>query len=162
MLLVLETYLRHLSTITYCNFSTASTNSNDLIFFSVPGNANSHSNSYSQPNLLNRFTSGVPSILGSTKTKSIDESIVSGTSNFFNSINISNTVMGNHVNQGGGVVPGGMQHNQHTNQQQHRRLPATPNKPSTLFSQISTSTGFKSISNQINSQITKPSTLAFR
>merc|ERR1719150_2637800 len=126
----------------------------------VPGNANSHSNSYSQPNLLNRFTSGVPSILGSTKTKSIDESIVSGTSNFFSSI--SNTVMGNHVNQGGGVVPGGMQHNQHTNQQQHRRLPATPNKPSTLFSQISTSTGFKSISNQINSQITKPSTLAFR
>ena len=158
---MLETYLRHLSTITYCNFSTASTNFNDLIFFSVPGNANSHSNSYSQPNLLNRFNP-LSSILGSTKTKSIDESIVSGTSNFFNSINISNTVMGNHVNQGGGVVPGGMQHNQHTNQQQHRRLPATPNKPSTLFSQISTSTGFKSISNQINSQITKPSTLAFR
>ena len=141
--------------------SISPTNSNALIFSSVPGNANSHSNSYSQPNLLNRFNP-LSSILGSTKTKSIDESIVSGTSNFFNSINISNTVMGNHVNQGGGVVPGGMQHNQHTNQQQHRRLPATPNKPSTLFSQISTSTGFKSISNQINSQITKPSTLAFR
>ena len=126
----------------------------------MANNAQNQSNSISQPNLLNRFTSGLPSLLGS-KTKSIDETIVHGTSNFLNSMNLPNNLMGNHVSHGGGA-----QHNMpnpHANQQPgaHRRLPATPNKPSTLFSQTA-STAFKSISNQLNSQVTKPSTLAFR
>ena len=139
-----------------------------MVYFktcSVPGGAN-QANSFSQPNLLNRFTSGLPSILGSTKTRSIDETITQGTNNFFNSINLPNNVMmGNHVNQGG--PPNHNMPNSHLNHQQqgqHRRLPATPNKPSTLFSQA-TSTAFKSISNQINGSnqmVTKPSTLSFR
>ena len=135
------------------------------LIFSVPGGAN-QANSFSQPNLLNRFTSGFPSILGLTKTRSIDETITQGTNNFFNSINLPNNVMmGNHVNQGG--PPNHNMPNSHLNHQQqgqHRRLPATPNKPSTLFSQA-TSTAFKSISNQINGSnqmVTKPSTLSFR
>ena len=134
-----------------------------IMFYSIPGAHNSQTNSYSQPNLLNRFTSGLPSILGSTKTNSVDESITQRTNNFFNNINLPNNVMGNHVNQGGPVHQNMPNHL--NNQQQpggaHRRLPATPNKPSTLFSQA-TSTAFKSISNQINSQVTKPSTLSFR
>ena len=72
-------------------------------------------------------------------------------------------MMGNHVNHGSGGVA---QHNLPNHPSAHhqgapRRLPATPNKPSTLFSQA-TSSAFKSISNQINSQVTKPSTLSFR
>ena len=129
-----------------------------FIFYSVPGAP--QANSFSQPNLLNRFTSGLPSILGSTKTHSVDETITQGTNNFFNSLKLPNNVMGNHVNQVHQNMP-----NHLNNQQQpggaHRRLPATPNKPSTLFSQA-TSTAFKSISNQINTQVTKPSTLSFR
>ena len=137
----------------------------NFFYYSLPGGRSNQANSFSQPNLLNRFTSGLPSILGSTKTSSIDETISKGTNSFFNSINLPNNVMmGNHVNQPG-VPPNHNMPNNHLNNlqqsQQHRRLPATPNKPSTLFSQA-TSTAFKSISNQINSQVTKPSTLSFR
>lgn len=134
------------------------------IIFSMSNNAQNQSNSISQPNLLNRFTSGLPSLL-SSKTKSIDETIA-GTNNFLNSMNplSNNVMMGNHVSHGGGVQQHNMPNHHNVNQQQgaqHRRLPATPNKPSTLFSQTASS-AFKSISNQFNSQVTKPSTLSFR
>ena len=57
-----------------------------LLQNSLPGGRSNQANSFSQPNLLNRFTSGLPSILGSTKTNSIDETISKGTNSFFKCI----------------------------------------------------------------------------
>jgi len=124
-------------------------------------NNNPPVNSSSQPNLFSRFAP--TSLLGTKFTKSNEESNSgptnphtqgaggNGINSAFNLTNHSNHHNPSTNNPAGGVGPasgGGPG---------HRRLPATPNKPSTLFSQTA-SIAFKNISNQI----TKPSSLAFR